>query len=476
MKIEDIQVKEQLIKALQEMGFTEATPIQEKSIPFILQGKDIFGHSSTGSGKTAAFGLPILDKIERGKGIQALILTPTRELCVQVTDALREFSKYMHFTISGVYGGVAIGPQIDALRRSEVVVGTPGRILDHIERRTINFEKVRFFVLDEADKMFEMGFLEAVEEIMTHIPVQRQTLLFSATLPEGVKHLVKKHLKQPVTVKSDVYVDKSLLKQAYYVVPMPQKFSLLVYLMKQQLEGMSLIFCATRHEVDIVTKNLKAQGVRGMAIHGGLSQSKRLHALDCLKKENITVLVATDVAARGLDIKNVQHIYNYDVPKTSQEYIHRIGRTARAGMSGSAVTLLTERDYDNFNNILRDRTLDIQRTATPQQVPQLQFERNSPGYGGGKRGGRGGFRGGREGSSGGRGFGGQRSSRGSGGQESSRGYGGQGSSRGYGGQGSSRGYGSERGHGGHGGHRDGSQRTGFGHRPRTEGSSHRGGE
>ncbi|MEK6921362.1 MAG: helicase-related protein, partial [Nanoarchaeota archaeon] len=177
--------------------------------------------------------------------------------------------------------------------------------------------------------------------------------------------------------------------------------------------------------------------------------------------------VATDVAARGLDIKNVQHIYNYDVPKTSQEYIHRIGRTARAGMSGSAVTLLTERDYDNFNNILRDRTLDIQRTATPQQVPQLQFERNSPGYGGGMRGGRGGFRGGREGSSGGRGFGGQRSS---------REYGGQGSSRGYGGQGSSRGYGSERGHGGHGGHRDGSQRTGFGHRPRTEGSSHRGGE
>ncbi len=448
MKIEDIQVKAQLIKALQELGFTEATPIQEKSIPLILQGKDIFGHSSTGSGKTAAFGLPILDKIEKGKGIQALILTPTRELCVQVTDALRDFSKYMHFTINGVYGGVAIGPQIDALRRSEIVVGTPGRILDHIERRTINFEKIRFFVLDEADKMFEMGFLEAVEEIMTHIPVQRQTLLFSATLPEGVKHLVRKHLKQPVTVKSDVYVDKSLLKQAYYVVPMPQKFSLLVYLMKQQLEGMSLIFCATRHEVDIVTRNLKAQEIRAMAIHGGLSQNKRLHALDCLKKENISVLVATDVAARGLDIKNVQHVYNYDVPKSSQEYVHRIGRTARAGMSGSAVTLLTERDYDNFNNILRDRTLDIQRTVTPQQIPQLQFQRNSPGFGGGMRDGRGGFRGGRGGSSGG------------------RGYGGQGSSRGYG----------ERGHGGHGGHRDGSQRSGFGHRPRGQSSTHGGGE
>jgi ATP-dependent RNA helicase DeaD len=440
MKIDDIQIKEQLIRALQEKGFTEPTPIQEKSIPLILQGKDIFGHSSTGSGKTAAFGLPILDKIERGKGIQALILTPTRELCVQVTDALRDFSKYMHFTISGVYGGVSIGPQIDALRRSEIVVGTPGRILDHMERRTINFEKIRFFVLDEADKMFEMGFLEAVEEIMTHIPVQRQTLLFSATLPEGVKHLVRKHLKQPVTVKSDVYVDKSLLKQVYYVVPMPQKFSLLVYLMKQQLEGMSLIFCATRHEVDIVTRNVKAQGIRAMAIHGGLSQNRRLHALDSLKKENISVLIATDVAARGLDIKNVQHVYNYDVPKSSQEYVHRIGRTARAGMSGSAITLLTERDYDNFNNILRDHTLDIQRAPTPQQVPQLQFQRNSPGFGGGMRSGRGGFRSGRGGSSAGRGFG--------------RGH----RSRGYG------------------GHRDGSQRSGFGHRPRTEGSSHRGGE
>lgn len=377
MKIEEIAVKPQIVKAVVELGYREATPIQEKAIPEILKGKDIFGQSSTGSGKTAAFGLPILDKIQQGKGIQALILTPTRELCVQVTDALRDFAKYTGIKINAVYGGVSIGPQVDALRKSEVIVGTPGRILDHIERGTINFEHSKFFVLDEADKMLEMGFLEPVEEIMTHLPVERQTLLFSATLPAGVKHLVKRHLRNPVMVKSEIYVDKSLLKQVYYVVPTPMKFSLLMHLLKQNGEGLALIFCATRHEVDHVVRNLRMQGIHSFGIHGGLAQNKRLQALDALKQERVRVLVATDVAARGLDIKNVEHVYNYDVPKSSEEYVHRIGRTARAGMNGTAVTLLVERDYQNFNNILRDRTLEIERVQTPQ-VEKLFFNRESP--------------------------------------------------------------------------------------------------
>jgi len=366
MNIENLNVKPDILRALKAMGFTETTDIQEKCIPKILQGNDLFGQSSTGSGKTAAFGLPILEKITPGSGLQALIITPTRELCVQVTDAMRSFGRFLRIKTNSVYGGVSIGPQIDAIRFSEIIVGTPGRILDHMERGTIRFNNVRFLVLDEADKMFEMGFIDSIEEIIKHVPKERQTLMFSATLPSAVHQLARKHLKSPVTVKSSIYVDKSLMKQAYYDVKYYDKFSLLVHLLKKETSGLALVFCATRHEVDIVAKNLKMQGLRAMAIHGGLTQNKRLHALDSLKKEDINILVATDVAARGLDIRNVSHVYNYDVPKTSDEYVHRIGRTARAGMKGDAVTLLSDRDHDNFRNVLSDRTLEIRKSEVPQ--------------------------------------------------------------------------------------------------------------
>src|SRR3989338_7507857 len=216
MKIEDLNLNPNLLKAIKDLGFNEPTQIQEKCIPPILEGKDIFGQSSTGSGKTAAFGLPILNSIEQNKGIQSLILTPTRELCVQVTEALRTFSKFSYFKIFAVYGGVGIEPQFEALKKADLVVGTPGRILDHIKRKTINFSHVKFFVLDEADKMFEMGFIDDVEDIMKHLPEKRQTLLFSATLPPTVMHIVTKHLKSPITIKGHVHVDRSLLKQVYY--------------------------------------------------------------------------------------------------------------------------------------------------------------------------------------------------------------------------------------------------------------------
>ncbi len=392
MKIEELAVQEPILKAMQHLGYTDLTAIQEKAIPLILEGKDIFGHSSTGSGKTAAFGIPILQKVVKGKGIQCLILTPTRELCVQVTDSLRDLGKFMQIQIASVYGGVGIEQQIHALRKAEIVVATPGRTMDHVERGTIKFENLRYFVLDEADKMFEMGFLEAVEEIMQYIPTERQTLLFSATLPGTVKHLIQKHLKNPVTLKGELHVDKLLLKQIYIVVPQHEQFSLLVHFIKKnQDEGLALVFCGTRHQVDLVTKNLKAQGIPVMAIHGGLSQSKRSYALDALKNEKINVLVATDVAARGLDIKLVSHVYNYDVPNSAQEYVHRIGRTARAGMKGEAVTLLSERDYDSFNTILRDRTLDIQRQEMPQ-IERVVFQKDMGGdrsgrFGGGRGGG-----------------------------------------------------------------------------------------
>ena len=365
MKIEDLNLNPKIIRAAKEIGFIDVMPIQEKCIPEILKGKDIFGHSSTGSGKTAAFGWPILEKIKFGKGLQALILTPTRELCVQVTEAIRDFSRFTDVKTTSVYGGVSIGPQIDGIKYSEIVVGTPGRILDHIKRNTISFLNIKFLVLDEADKMFEMGFIESIEEIMKYIPKERQTLLFSATLPYAVHHLIKKHLKNPTTIKSKIYVDKSLMRQVYYSIKPHEKFSLLVQLLRKNVNGLALVFCATRRVVNIVAKNLKMQGIKAMAIHGGLTQNRRLHALYSLKNKEIDVLVATDVAARGLDIKSVSHVYNYDVPKSSEEYLHRIGRTARAGMSGDAVTLLSEHDYDNFNRVLSDRTLEIHKASLP---------------------------------------------------------------------------------------------------------------
>ncbi|MEK6837219.1 MAG: DEAD/DEAH box helicase, partial [Nanoarchaeota archaeon] len=352
MKFEELNLNPLLLKAVKGMGFSETMPIQEKCIPELRKGRDVVGQSSTGSGKTAAFGLPILEKIQPGKGLQALILTPTRELCVQVTDALNEFGRYAHTKAISVYGGVGIEPQIRAIRTADVVVGTPGRILDHLERRTISFDKTRFLVIDEADKMFQMGFIEDVEQIISRVPKERQTMLFSATIGADVHNIVRRHLTAPVTLKGETHVDKRFLKQVYYDVKAYDKFSLLVHLLRKSTSGLALVFCATRREVDVVTRNLKMQGIKAMAIHGGLTQNRRLYALDSLKRGHINVLVATDVAARGLDIKDVSHVYNYDVPKSSEEYVHRIGRTARAGMEGDAVTLLTERDYENFNSVL----------------------------------------------------------------------------------------------------------------------------
>ena len=384
MLVEELQLQPELLKAIKVLGFTEPTQIQAKCIPELKKGKDIVGQSSTGSGKTAAFGLPILEKIQAGKGLQALILTPTRELCVQVSEAIRSFSKFTQIRTTAVYGGVSINPQMDAIRRCDIVVGTPGRILDHLERRTIHFGKVRFLVLDEADKMFEMGFVEDVERIISQIPKERQTLLFSATLSPSINHLVKKYLQNPITIKTETQVAKHLLKQTYYVLKNHEKFSLLSHLIKKNPEGLAIVFCGTRHGVDSVAKNLKTQGIKAMAIHGGLTQNKRSHALDLLKNEHIHILVATDVAARGLDIKNVSYVYNYDVPKTAEEYVHRIGRTARAGAEGDAVTLLAEHDFENFNRVLSDKSLHIIKGELPsfEKVPfqrqERSFDRGGP--------------------------------------------------------------------------------------------------
>jgi ATP-dependent RNA helicase DeaD len=375
MKCEQITIHPKLLVKLQEQEFKELTLIQEKCIPEIVQGKDVVGQAETGSGKTLAFCLPILNKIVPGRGLQALVLTPTRELCIQVTDVFKDFGKTLEIRTTSIYGGVSIEPQIRGIRTSEIVIGTPGRMLDHLRRRTINLGGIRTLVLDETDKMFEMGFIDDVEEIIRYIPQQRQLLMFSATISEDVHRLARRHLKNPLIIKTQSYVDHSKLKQIYYdIYEQNQKFSLLVHLLNNNTEGLSIVFCGTRRESDVVSKNLTRQGIRASAIHGGMRQQKRTSSLDDLKTQRTKVLVATDVAARGLDIKNVTHIYNYDVPKTPTEYVHRIGRTARAGANGAAITLLTERDHDNFRRVQSNDDLRIEREDIPdfRKIPFIR--------------------------------------------------------------------------------------------------------
>jgi len=366
MMITGIHLQQEIARAAEDLGYTEWTDVQKRSIPKIQEGKDVIAQSLTGSGKTAAFGLPILEKIVHGNGLQVLILVPTRELCEQVNKEMNKFSKYKKMNIIPVYGGVSINPQIDNLKNADIVVGTPGRMIDHIQRKTIQLNKVNILVLDEADKMFEMGFIDHVKRIISHLKTNRQTLLFSATISSQVHHIVKNYMKNPELIKVKSYVDEGSLVQHYYDVPSRDKFSLLVNLLKTESPGLTIIFCATRRMVDILSRNLYKLRIKSEKLHGGISQNRRKHAIDMFHSKKADILIASDVAARGLDIKDVSHIINYDIPRTSNEYIHRIGRTARAGKEGKVISLLSENDYDNFRNVLADRALTVAKLELPE--------------------------------------------------------------------------------------------------------------
>src|SRR3989344_3263549 len=374
MNIKEIKLKPEFEKAIFELGFEEFTEIQETCIPLIQQGKDLIGISSTGSGKTAAFGFPALEKVIPGKGIQLLVIVPTRELCNQVSKEFRKFTKYRKTYIVEIYGGVAINPQMDHLRYADVIVGTPGRLLDHLSRGTLKLEKVRILVLDEADKMFEMGFIDDVKKIISRVQKDSQKLLFSATMPEEIMNIVHHYMKNPEKIKMPAYVDKNKLIQHYYDIDRGNKFSLLVHVIKKESGGLIIIFCGKRHVVDIVDRNLKKQGIRSQALHGGMTQSKRNYVMEAFHSGKLDVLVASDVAARGLDIKNVSLIINYEIPKTSREYVHRIGRTARAGNEGRVISLLSNEDHDNFRKVLEDQSLLIQKLETPR-FERVEFVR-----------------------------------------------------------------------------------------------------
>lgn len=364
-----------LVEGLKAMGITTPTAIQDKCIPQIKSGKDLVGQSLTGSGKTAAFGLPILEKIVPGAGLQALILIPTRELCVQVRDNLEQYAKFLPINIISIYGGVGFYQQMEEIKFGEIIVATPGRLLDHMGRRNISLKNIKFVVLDEADRMFDMGFEDDVDKILRQTPTSRQTIMFSATMPRAAQNMIGKYLKSPVFIQEKLQIDKSLLKQVFYSVRKNDKFALLVHLLKNKTSGPAIVFCGTKREVDKVSKHLRKLKIEALPVHGDLTQGKRQFAVNSFKTAKIDVMVATDVAARGLDIKDVSHVYNYDVPRTPEEYTHRIGRTARAGKKGEAVTLLSERDYNNFNKILRFGKAEILQETLPE-FEKIEFSRD----------------------------------------------------------------------------------------------------
>jgi ATP-dependent RNA helicase DeaD len=365
MDTKGIKLEPDFEKAIMDLGFSEFTEIQEKCIPLIQQGRDVIGLSFTGSGKTAAFGFPALEKVIPGKGIQLLVIVPTRELCIQVAKEFRKFTKYRKTFVVEVYGGVSINPQFDNLQRADAVVGTPGRLLDHLQRGTIDLNRIKILILDEADKMFEMGFIEDISRIVARVPKNSQKLFFGATMPQAIMSIARTYMNNPERVKMQAYVDESKLIQHYYDVQRGDKFSLLMHVVKSGAHGLIIVFCATRRIVDLLSRNLIKQGIHAQALHGGITQNRREQVMQAFRDQKMDVLVASDVAARGLDIKNVGLIVNYDLPKTSEEYVHRIGRTARAGCAGKVISLLCSEDYENFTRILEDRSLLIQKLETP---------------------------------------------------------------------------------------------------------------
>ncbi len=359
----DLHVDERIIKALEEMGFLEMTEVQAKAIPEALAGKDVIVQSITGSGKTAAFGVPISEKTEHGNGIQAAIICPTRELVNQVSAEMEKFGSNKHLETAMIFGGVSIEPQFHKLKRADIIVGTPGRMLDHMQRGTLNLKSIKILVLDEADRMLDMGFIDDIKRIISQTPENRQTMLFSATMPSEIVYIAKRFMKNPINISGEKYVSKHLLKHYYYDIKQEEKISLLEYLIKRDKPSLVLIFCATRHITDFVANELVRCGIQAKAIHGGMEQGRRLNVLEGFHRGKPRILVATDVAARGLDIKNVSHVFNYDVPKTVEDYTHRIGRTARFGKSGETISLVSREDHESFRKIVR--YVDVEKSEKP---------------------------------------------------------------------------------------------------------------
>jgi ATP-dependent RNA helicase DeaD len=393
-------LRPELLKALTQLGYEEPTPVQEAAIPPLIEGRDVLGQAATGTGKTAAFALPILNGLaanRKTKDPTALVLAPTRELAMQVAEAMHRYGKDLHVRVLPIYGGQPIVRQMRELDRGiDIVVATPGRAIDHITRGTLKLSSINTVVLDEADEMLDMGFAEDIEQILSQAPTERQTILFSATLPPRIAKLTKKYLRNPVNIQieraSDTAGAMPLVRQTAYVVQRAHKLTALGRVLDLEAPEAAIIFCRTRTEVDQLTEALNGRGYRSEALHGGMTQEQRDRVMKKLRAGTAELLIATDVAARGLDVDVLTHVINYDVPSAPESYVHRIGRVGRAGREGTAITLAEPREHRLLKNIervskqkiqigkvptvadLRERRLDITRASLREALLEEKFE------------------------------------------------------------------------------------------------------
>ncbi|MBD1371881.1 DEAD/DEAH box helicase [Hazenella sp. IB182357] len=350
------------------MGFEEATPIQAQSIPVALTGQDVLGQAQTGTGKTAAFGIPLIDRTDmESNDIQALVITPTRELAIQVAEELNRIGQVKRVKALPIYGGQDINRQIRSLKKKpQIIVGTPGRLQDHMRRRTIRLQSIHMVVLDEADEMLQMGFVEEIEAILSEIPEEHQTLLFSATMPRDIRALADKFMKNPVEIKTKTKeMTIPTIEQHYIELAGGQKFDTMCHLLDIDSPELAIVFGRTKKRVDELAEGLNKRGYSAEGIHGDLSQARRDTVIRRFKEGTIDIMVATDVAARGLDISGVTHVYNFDIPQDPESYVHRIGRTGRAGKTGIAMTLVTSREIGLLRNIERVTKKKMVRKSIP---------------------------------------------------------------------------------------------------------------
>lgn len=364
----NLELDKRIVMAIRDMGFEEPSPIQAETIPLVLEGNDVIGQAQTGTGKTAAFGIPLIEKVDTTKtAVQALIIAPTRELAIQSSEELHKIGYDKRARILSIYGGQDISRQIRALKnKPQIIVGTPGRILDHIKRHTLKLENVETLVLDEADEMLNMGFIDDINAILENVPSERQTLLFSATMPAPIRKIAETFMKDPeiVKIKSKEMTVENI--DQYFVKSQErEKFDILSRLLNVHQPELAIIFGRTKRRVDELSHALNIRGYLAEGIHGDLSQAKRLSVLRQFKEGKIDILVATDVAARGLDISGVTHVYNFDIPQDPESYVHRIGRTGRAGKSGLAITFVTPREM-NYLRIVEETT---KKRMTPLKPP-----------------------------------------------------------------------------------------------------------
>ncbi|MCO5228118.1 MAG: DEAD/DEAH box helicase [Thermomicrobiales bacterium] len=366
----DLGLSPVLLESITQLGFKKPTPIQEAAIPALLNGQDIIGQAQTGSGKTAAFGLPIIDMIDgRDRRIQALILTPTRELAIQVSDALHNYGKHKGIQTLAIYGGQAYERQFRGLERGvHIVVGTPGRVMDHMRRNTLKLDDLRFFVLDEADEMLDMGFVDDIETILSQVPAERQTALFSATMPQRIADLANTYLRNPqrISVRGK-QMTVAEINQTSYEFPRGKKVEALTRILEAENPTSAMIFCRTKRNVDELGEALLQRGLPVETLHGDLSQVQRDRVMRRFRNGQAQILIATDVAARGLDIPEVSHVINYDVPESHETYVHRIGRTGRAGRTGEAITLVSPREFRWLRQVERTTRATIEPRRLPSQ-------------------------------------------------------------------------------------------------------------